>query len=114
MLKEIISKLKSESGEFNQMKKELKLNKKLANMQKNSNERELDWFMERERQKMIKHRLEKFREAEKKAAWTSNTFKGKNIFDNRATLLRNDQSYLSNDLFHNQNIHANNRKLFMR
>ena len=73
---------------FSRMQEDDRLQSKLEERKKNSNERELERFQEEDRQKMIKEQLEQFREHQKKAFWSSNIFKQDSILKDDNPILK--------------------------
>lgn len=82
-MKEILEKIRNKREFVKDMELKANAERRLINKQKNSNERELEQFMEEARQEAIKKQLNKFRNDRTKAAWadnrilnTPNVFKG--------------------------------------
>jgi len=67
---------KIKSEKFQEMQENYKMNKMLEERQKSANERELERYMEEQREKMIKDKLGKIRKKENTESWKSNYFKG--------------------------------------
>lgn len=95
VLKEIIAKMREKKERFKEMKDEDQMQETLATRKKNSNERELDRFMEEERQKEIKIQLETFRMRRKDEARKENMLKGKNIFAGHKSILTDNKKLFS-------------------
>ena len=95
---DLIKGMMKRDDDFKIAEKELKIQKTLETRQKNSNERELERFMEEERQEHIKQQLEMYRKKKQKELWSGgNMMKTKNIFQGHKSILTNDMNILKND-----------------
>lgn len=103
MIKEIIEKLRERKAKYKELDENYRLNKMLAERQKSANERELERYMEEERQARIKTELEHFRNKRKQENNNgSKMMKSKYIFkDNGHNILKS------------KNIFENQKNLFM-
>ena len=97
-IKELLSKSLAKDPRFKEMQKEAHLQKMLEERGKNSNERELERYIEEERQKSIKQNLEEFRKIRQEETWHSgNMFAGQdNMFNKKPTMMNQDKSILDN------------------
>lgn len=95
-LKEFVHRLVHRDEELSQAEKELKIQKIVNARQKNSNERELDRFLEEERQENIKLQLEDFRKKRQHDMWVTKLADTSNMFTAKSTMLNNDHSVLKN------------------
>ena len=94
-VRDFLEKLKQRKDKFKQMEEEFRLQKKLEERQKSSNERELERFDEEEREKSIKKNLEEFRAMKQKAAMETNVLSGGNMFKGKATIMDNGKGILN-------------------
>lgn len=67
------------NDDLKQFQREDKIRDTVQERKKNSNERELERFMEEDRQKMIKQKLDEYRKNRQHDTWTRNDFIGKPI-----------------------------------
>ena len=97
-IKDILSRALHKDGRLKEMQKEMQMQKMAEDRLKNSNERELEKYMEEERQKQIKEQLEHFRKARQEETWHGNNmFMTKdNMFKGKATMLNQDKSVMDN------------------
>lgn len=90
-LKEIFNKFTHKDERFKDMQREDRMGKVLEERKKNANERELERFIEEERQKQIKIALEQFRKKKKDEFFHGgNMLKQKNIFKGHKNILHQD------------------------
>ena len=94
-VKEFLSKALHKDGRYKELEREMKMQKILLERQKNSNERELEGYIEEERQKTIKKNLDEFRKAKTEEMWKSNILEQKNIFKGKQTILKNNDKLFS-------------------
>ena len=64
-IKETLSKLMNRDQDLKELKRQIKIQKTVEQLQKNSNERELERYMEEDRQRRIKEKLHEYREERK-------------------------------------------------
>ena len=95
-IKDVLSKMLKKDERLKQLQQEMKIRKMAEDRLKNSNERELEKYMEEERQKSIKKNLEEFRKARQEETWHGqNIFMTKdNMFKGKATMLQNNDKLL--------------------
>lgn len=101
MLKEFLQRARQRKVKFKDAKEDMAVSRILNERQKNSNERELEGYLEEERQKKIKIQLEHFRKMRKEEAMKTTVLNGKNIFKNQDNILKQP------------NIFAHNRSMFL-
>lgn len=80
-IKDVLKKLFKKDEKYKQLEHEMKIRKVLEQRQKNANERELERYMEEQRQERIKQQLKQIRKKRTHDWWTSNMFKGNQIFN---------------------------------
>lgn len=97
LLTSLFSKKREQSERFKQMEEDLRLQKLLEARQKNSNERELDRFVEEERQQKIKLALEHFRKQRQREAMETTVLGGKNLFKGQDNIAKGKASVLINN-----------------
>jgi len=103
-IKDFINKFLHKDNAFKEMQNEDRLRNKLETRKKNSNERELERFEEEDRQKMIKERLEQFRNRQKEEFFHGpNLMKQKNIFQGHQSVMTNNKKLFS---VKNNNLHG--------
>ena len=78
ILKEFVQRLKEKKEREAQYSEDLSIQKRVAEKQKNANERELERYYEEMRQKNINNQLSKFKKQKTKEMWSSNLFSAKN------------------------------------
>lgn len=89
-LKEFIQKLVDRKEKYKELEENFRLNKKLEERQKTSNERELERFWEEKRQEKIKRELEFMRKQRNhEINHGHQILKQKNIFKNHTNILHN-------------------------
>jgi len=94
-VKEFLAKALHKDGRFKELEREMRIQKIVEQRQKNSNERELEGYLEEERQKTIKKNLEEFRKAKTEEMWKSNLLEQKNIFKGHQSILKNNDKLFS-------------------
>lgn len=89
MLKELLNRFRERKAIMNNLDEDYRINKTLEQRRKNSNERELERYMEEERQKQISLQLQKIRKMKTEKAWKgeNNILKEPNIFRNHHSIL---------------------------
>lgn len=92
----MFDKIRNKREKFKEMETDERMSEKLHERKKSSDERELERFLERERQIQIKQHLAKFRDQEKKKILRSNLMDRSNMFKGKATMLNNNPSFMSN------------------
>jgi uncharacterized protein YjaZ len=80
------------SQKFKEMQEDDRLQTMLEERKKSSNQRELESYYRRLQEDDIKAKLEKIRKKQTKESW-----KGKQMFNGKCTILKNGKSVLSND-----------------
>jgi len=117
MLKKILAKLRERNQKFNEASEDVSVQKKLNKMSKTNEERELEEYMEAERQVQIKARLKQFRERDKKQILRGNfIFGAKNMFANNKNIFVDDDNILKspNIFTHQRNIFQGQRSIFIQ
>jgi len=89
-IKGLIQRWKDRIEEFEDVKRQDRINELVVQRKKNSNERELERFLEEERQKNIKEQLEAFREKRREENRRQTILGGKNMFTGKATVLEDN------------------------
>ena len=101
-IKELMSKLTRRREKYKEMDEDYRLQKKLIDRQKSSNERELEGYMKRQREENIKQQLEQFHNKDRDELWH-----GSSIFKGDKSILTNDKPILKE-----KNIFKGNKYLF--
>jgi len=78
ILKDFVQRLKEKKAREQDYSDDLAIQKRVAEKQKNANERELESYYEEMRQKNIKNQLSKLRKQKTQEMWGSNLFSAKN------------------------------------
>ena len=78
ILKDFVQRLKEKKAREQDYSDDLAIQKRVAEKQKNANERELESYYEEMRQKNIKNQLSKFKKQKTQEMWGSNLFSAKN------------------------------------
>ena len=78
ILKDFVQRLKEKKAREQDYSDDLAIQKRVAEKQKNANERELESYYEEMRQKNIKNQLSKFKKQKTQEMWSSNLFSAKN------------------------------------
>lgn len=87
--KELISRFGRKDERWEELQHEDKLQTRLQERKKNSNERELEKYMEEDRQRRIKVALDNYREQRKKEFWENHSLdKGRSILKNERPILK--------------------------
>ncbi len=73
MLKDFIERWKGKRAKSKELEDDVNIRERIVQKRKNANERELEGYLEEERQKAIKNQIEKFRERKKQEHWHSPT-----------------------------------------
>ncbi len=89
MLRQLLEKLRQRKAMASQMENEQRAAESISSRRKTANERELERFMEEERQKQITAQLENIRKAKRQEAWSGgqNILKEKNVFLGHKSIL---------------------------
>ena len=97
-VKEFISNALKKDSRFKDLEKEMRIQKMVEERLKPSNERELEGYIEEERQKQIKQNLEEFRKHRQEETWhPKNTIlNAPNIFKGGKSIMDQDHSVLNN------------------
>jgi len=97
-IRDFISKFSKDKVEtkrkFKDIEEDFELHRRLEEKQKSANERELEKFVEEEREAKIKNELSKYRKKAKTDLWTSNS-----IFGAKTTMLENNSHMMDSDMF---------------
>lgn len=84
LLKNYLEKMKERKGKFKDMEDDIKFQEKIMQKKKNANERELESYLEEERQKKIEQDLKIFRKKKQEEMFHHNLFtKNKNLFNGK-------------------------------
>ena len=78
ILKDFVQRLKEKKAREQDYSDDLAIQKRVAEKQKNANERELESYYEEMRQKNIKNQLSNLRKLKTQEMWGSNLFSAKN------------------------------------
>lgn len=99
---------KEKSDKFKEMEEDYRLRKMLEDRQKSSNERELERYYKKQKEESIKKQVEEIHKQQNKESW-----KGKNLFGGKCTILKEDKKILSNDrpILHKKNMFLDNKTL---
>jgi hypothetical protein len=73
---------------FKEMEDDIRMQKLINQKQKSSNERELERFLEEERQKQIKIQLDGFRKKRTRELFSGGMLKSKSVFNHKPTVLK--------------------------
>jgi hypothetical protein len=95
-VKDFLDRALKKDSRFKEVEREMKIQKMIEDRMKPANERELERYLEEERQKSITKNLEEFRKLRQKEAQETTILKGKNIFKGHKNLLAQDKSILDN------------------
>jgi predicted RND superfamily exporter protein len=89
---------KQKSEEFKEAQRQVTINKIIQERQKSSNERELERYMNEDRESNIKKQLEKVRYKKTHDLWTDNSIlkKSNNILKNDKQILMQENIFLDN------------------
>lgn len=89
MLKQILEKFRARKEAMNNVDEDYRVHKTLEQRRKSSNERELERYMEEQRQKQIALTLHKIRKKQNEVAWKGekNILQEPNIFRNHHSIL---------------------------
>ncbi len=93
-LKDLIERFRSKRSLIKEMKDQDSSQELITQLKKSSNERELERFIEEERQKKIKIDLDRFRERERSEQRNMNIIKGRNIFKNDNIITRSNNKLM--------------------
>lgn len=91
-----ISRFQNKKRDFAEMETQEKMGMMLAQKKKNSNERELERYLEEDRQANIKSMLEGYRSRRRAEDRNMNVLKGKDVFKGHKSVLSEDKSVLNN------------------
>lgn len=89
MLREFLNRFRERKAVMNNLDDDYRINKTLEQRRKSANERELERYMEEERQKQITLQLQQIRKAKNEKAWRgeNNILKEPNIMKNHHSVL---------------------------
>lgn len=91
IIQDILAKVRAKKEKYAEAEDDIRMQKRLQEKQLNANERELNRYMEEDRQRMIKSMLEKYRKRKKDEFWHGNRLLDKkNIFQNHPSIMRNN------------------------
>ena len=94
LLQNLLHKSSEKNAEFKHRFKEaemdMKIQKRLEERQKSSNERELEDYLKRQREARIKSQLDKIHDKQNKESWSGDNF----MIGGKATILNEDKSVL--------------------
>lgn len=96
MLKELLSRMGSGNAKMKEYEEDMKVQRLAGQKLKSSNERELERFMEEDRQRMINNTLAEYRKRKMHESWNGNVFDNKNVFLNHKSVLSQDKNVLDN------------------
>lgn len=101
MLKEILAKLRERKDSFKDAQHSDRVAELIAQRKKNSNERELEGYLEEERQKKIKLQLDYFRAKQREENRRQTVLGGKNVFSGHKSVLTENKNVfnMDNDTF---------------
>jgi hypothetical protein len=85
-----LAKWKANKEQFKEMQRLDKLQTVVEQRKKNANERELEGYMEEERQKQIKVQLDHYRQKKKDEMRQTTMLGHKSIFNHKATMLKDN------------------------
>ena len=93
MIKQFLNQMKERKGQFKQVQAQDRIHTIVEERKKSSNERELERFMEEERQKQITHDLGVFRKKRHEEGMKTTVIGGPEIFKGKKTtvLINNDK-----------------------
>ena len=74
ILKNFIEKFRARKQQEKELEEGIRIQRRVAEKQKNANERELERYMEERRQKMIEDKLRSLRKGKTAEMWRSNAF----------------------------------------
>ena len=97
LLQNVLHKFKEKKQKFREADEDMKINRLVSERQKNANERELERFIEEERQKKISTELIKFRKARQKESMRTTVFDGKNLFKGQKNIFANHTNMMMNN-----------------
>lgn len=105
MIKELLEKLKQRKAKLKDAEEDVRIQKIIEQKQKNANERELESYLEEERQKRIKLDLDKYHKKKQDEFWHGNN------------LLKNNKRYMDNlpkekNIFKHKNSIIKTKKMF--
>ncbi len=90
-------KMRQGKEKYDDMEEDYTLHKKLEGRQKSANERELEGYMERDRQERIKRMLDQYRKRQTREWWNGNNLlKQKNLFKNNKNIFKGKGVILRN------------------
>lgn len=93
IIQNLLEKLKSRKAKYAEAEEDLRIHKKLEQRQLSSNERELNSYLEEERQRKIKSMVEQFRKKKRDEFWHGNNIiDKKNIFANQSSIMKNNKN----------------------
>lgn len=98
MLKELLARITERKNRFKEIQHEVRTQKRVEDTELSANERELNRFLEEERQSRIKRNLEQFRKNRHNEIWHGRTvLQQKNIFTGHGNeILRGKSNILNN------------------
>jgi len=96
-IKDFINNVLKKDGRFKELEKEIRIRRMVEDRMKSSDERELEGFYKKEREKQIKKNLEEFRKKQSDETWHGKTIlDSPNIFNGEPTMMKNGHSILDN------------------
>lgn len=104
VLRELLDRMKEKRSRFKAMQDEDSMQTKLIQRKKNANERELERYLESERQKSILEQLKYFREKEKAENRKMSIVGGKNVFKGHKSVLTNNPKLFGMEVNRPKNI----------
>lgn len=109
MISEILEKFRNKKRKFQETQEDFRISKLVEEREKTANERELERFMEEERQKNIKIHLDSFRKKRQHEINSMNILKGKNIFKGHKSILAQPNIFRGN-----KNLFLHQRSMFIK
>ncbi len=93
LLKDFIDKWKERKAKSNELEDNVRIQERVMAKRKSANERELDGYLEEQRQARIKAEVEKFREQKKHEHWNSPTaLDTENMFKKKSNMILTGRS----------------------
>jgi DNA-binding transcriptional regulator GbsR (MarR family) len=113
VLKEFLKRMREKKEAFREVQTNDRVQTMVQERKKNSNERELERYMEEDRQKMIKSQLEMYRNRKKIENRKVTTLDKKNIFKNHDPILKHDEKLFGMNS-HHKNIMLHKGGMFFK
>jgi len=96
LIQNLIAKAQEKKAKFNEIEQEESIHKKLDTRKLSANERELNGYLEEERQKKIKRSVENFRKRKTNDFWHGGkVYAQKNLFQEKKNLFRGQNDLLT-------------------